>query len=310
MGAFLTLLLLGVPLSVSAQESRYASDPQLLGAGARSLGVGNAFTAISDDATADYWNAAGLTQLTRGEAQAQHAEQFGGTVNHDILTLGIPTTYGAFGIGLTSVGVDGIAITNLEDPARPLTPGNRPIVSGTTGTSDYTLALGFARQVLQKLSVGGSLKFIWRNLAAGDGTGYGLDIGAHYIDGPWRLGLLLKDATRTRITFDSGAVDRIRPSLVTGIAYRRDFSQISGHLMLATSTIVIAGTSAAEKGQRLRIGAEYEHHKEIAGRIGVEGDHFTAGAGLEPIEQIRIDIAFLENGDLDNTYRISASLYF
>ncbi len=299
-----------VPVTAFAQDSRYASDPQFLGAGARPLGMGGAFTAISDDATAIYWNVAGLTQMTRSEVHAQHAEQFGGTVNHDLLTLGFPSQYGAFGIGLTRVGIDRITLTDLERPGQPVTPGNRPLASGTAGTSDYTLALGFARPIRDRLSIGGTLKIIWRNLGAGDGTGYGLDIGAHYTTGPWRLGALLRDATKTRITFDSGSSDRISQSLAFGMAYSRRVDQIHGSILMATSVDVSEETSAVANGQRFRIGAEYRHDSRVSARMGIEESHFTAGAGLEPIDRMRIDIAFLENGDLENTYRISAALYF
>ena len=79
---------------------------------------------------------------------------------------------------------------------------------------------------------------------------------------------------------------------------------------MATSVDVSEETSAVADGQRFRIGAEYRHDSRVSARMGIEESHFTAGAGLEPIDRMRIDIAFLENGDLDNTYRISAALYF
>ena len=37
------------------------------GAGARSLAMGGAFVSIADDATATYWNPAGMSQITRKE---------------------------------------------------------------------------------------------------------------------------------------------------------------------------------------------------------------------------------------------------
>ena len=43
------------------------SSPSKVGSGARALGMGSAFIAIADDATASSWNPAGLTQLERPE---------------------------------------------------------------------------------------------------------------------------------------------------------------------------------------------------------------------------------------------------
>ena len=48
-------------------EDRYAGDFLSLGVGARPLGMGGSFSAISDDSTAAYWNPAGLGGLHRSE---------------------------------------------------------------------------------------------------------------------------------------------------------------------------------------------------------------------------------------------------
>ena len=52
---FVALVLLLSLAGVAAAESR--------GFGARALGMGGAFTAVADDATAAYWNPAGLSQV-------------------------------------------------------------------------------------------------------------------------------------------------------------------------------------------------------------------------------------------------------
>ncbi len=46
-----------------AQEIEFASSPNPVGSGARALGMGGAFIAVADDATAASWNPAGLIQL-------------------------------------------------------------------------------------------------------------------------------------------------------------------------------------------------------------------------------------------------------
>ena len=43
-----------------------------LGVGARPLGLGNAFVAIAGDASATYWNPAGLTKLKRIELEVMY----------------------------------------------------------------------------------------------------------------------------------------------------------------------------------------------------------------------------------------------
>ncbi|MBW1856357.1 MAG: hypothetical protein JRJ00_17135, partial [Deltaproteobacteria bacterium] len=44
-----------------------ASTPNPVGSGARAVGMGGAFIAVADDATAASWNPAGLTQLKKPE---------------------------------------------------------------------------------------------------------------------------------------------------------------------------------------------------------------------------------------------------
>ena len=50
-----------------AQEVGFSGSPNLVGSGARALGMGGAFIAVADDATAASWNPGGLIQLETPE---------------------------------------------------------------------------------------------------------------------------------------------------------------------------------------------------------------------------------------------------
>ena len=59
-----------LPLTIHAQnfqEITITSSPNPVGSGARAIGMGSAFIAVADDATAASWNPAGLTQLRKPE---------------------------------------------------------------------------------------------------------------------------------------------------------------------------------------------------------------------------------------------------
>ncbi len=76
--ALLGLFLAGLPLTGWAQTFNPNTNwvfgqPNSLGIGVRAMGMGGAFTAISDDDSAAYWNPAGLAQLTSYEITASSA---------------------------------------------------------------------------------------------------------------------------------------------------------------------------------------------------------------------------------------------
>ncbi len=62
-----SLLAVGILLATGAEAQRVSSSPNFVGSGARALGMGGAFIAVADDATAASWNPGGLTQLERPE---------------------------------------------------------------------------------------------------------------------------------------------------------------------------------------------------------------------------------------------------
>jgi len=63
----LSLLCYSSHAQQTPQKVSIASSPNPVGSGARAVGMGGAFIAVADDATAASWNPAGLTQLKRPE---------------------------------------------------------------------------------------------------------------------------------------------------------------------------------------------------------------------------------------------------
>ena len=294
---------------IGAQNTQYAGAPLQLGAGARALGLGGAFVALSDDATAFYWNPAGLARHLKREVHVQHTEQFDGTINHDIVALRIPIHQASLGIGFVRLGIDGITLTNLEDPTRPIGPDNRPTQSQSVGTTDNALYLAYARQIKPTLTLGITTKFLHRDLNVGTGTGFGLDIGCLYHpQNRLAFGLTIRDITQTRIRFNGGKSDTISPHLQVGTSYRQAISQ-THHLLASLSLHLDNNTSGIDESELLSLGIEYQFKEKVMLRLGRRKSHYTAGAGIK-LARANIDFAILENSQLDNTYRISTSIFF
>ena len=113
-----------VLLTQPAFATKYAGEFLKIPVGARAVGMGGAFVAVADDATAPWWNPAGMIYLPFREAVVQHQEQFGSLVNHDyagaVFPLGGPSgRQAALGINLIRVGVDDIPITPRPGGLKP-----------------------------------------------------------------------------------------------------------------------------------------------------------------------------------------------
>src|SRR3954471_13309189 len=86
---------------VSAQFRKYSNEFLNIGAGARGLSMGSAQVATVDDATAGYWNPAGLVNVKeQPQVALMHAEYFAGIGKYDFGTLAIPTKTGKRTIGI------------------------------------------------------------------------------------------------------------------------------------------------------------------------------------------------------------------
>ena len=72
LGCICVALFLFSAASVYAQVEPFSisSPPNPVGSGARAMGMGGAFVAVADDATAASWNPAGLIQLQKPEVSA------------------------------------------------------------------------------------------------------------------------------------------------------------------------------------------------------------------------------------------------
>ena len=104
-------------LSSSLHASNAGEPGQLLdfGAGARSLGMGTAYTAIAQDATAAYWNPAGLAAVRRHEFNALHASLYGGATYDYLGYGGLRAGPGVFGGTLARLGVDGAQLRDSNN---------------------------------------------------------------------------------------------------------------------------------------------------------------------------------------------------
>jgi hypothetical protein len=92
--------------------------------------MGGAFSAVADDASAAYWNPAGLRLLQKRQLGVMHSAQFANEVKYDYLVFGAPGDQESYGLSLIRMGIDDIPYTEhafrdfgLDDIA-PGAPGD------------------------------------------------------------------------------------------------------------------------------------------------------------------------------------------
>ena len=345
--AFLFTLLLGltaVSMRADAEEGSHAAEFLSHGVGARALGMGSSFVSIADDATAAYWNPAGLVQIPRRAFAMMYSDSFG-TGQGGFLSKGLVAyNFASYaqqieGIGSVAVswirlGVDDIPYTTFvdingngrlgdfldKDGDGIKDPGelyiDRPEVAGYFSNVDNALLISYARQVHSSLSVGGNLKLLRQSLFESSGNGFGLDLGLMLkpLDA-FHVGATLVDATGTQIrwnTADEPVFTRDR-RFRFGLSYRISLPVIGKATFgvdLETDRNDLQTTGAHERV--VRFGGEYWLFDAVALRMGAEGSRLTAGAGLRlRFGEVALfaDYAFNAH-DLGNSQRISISGLF
>ncbi|OGS51533.1 MAG: hypothetical protein A3J79_04525, partial [Elusimicrobia bacterium RIFOXYB2_FULL_62_6] len=161
--------------SALAQSGGQPAQFMSYGAGARGLGMGGAFFAVADDASASYWNPAAMTLLERKEFTAMQANLFADTTLN-FFTYAHPTaSRGTWAFSMTqlkSVGFEKISITANSS-------GDEIVDIKSLGTFDNTeraLAFSWGREVSDKLAFGVMAKNITRQLDTSKDSFNAIDI--------------------------------------------------------------------------------------------------------------------------------------
>ena len=284
----LPLVLACLLAAPAAHATKWAGEFLKLPVGARAVGMGGAFTAVADDATAPWWNPAGMVYLPYREVLPQHAEKFGRLVNHDYLgaVLPLPGPSGkqsAIGIGILRVAVDDILVTPrpgelqagqfLDDGVDGIPssfdfgegdgqwqPGERilSIDFYQASSNDMAVFLSYARHDGPHWVFGGSVKFVRQSIPDtlwGEKVtsfGAGLDAGLLYMPmDAATVGIMVRDLTTTFLSWSNGTRELVRPSLDTGVAF--NFYPAEKHA-LTWATDIGWGFEGRRRDSQLKLG--------------------------------------------------------
>ena len=282
----------------ASQSSGGTESVFALGAGSRALGMGGAFTAVSDDATSLYWNPAGLSDMAQTGLTAFHSTLFEGS-SYDFFSVCQPTVrFGGFGFAFLRVGTDGIHA--YDDRSASL--GDIDF-SQTQMLFSYGRALPFRAPF--DLRLGTSIKVVSQRMGDSGADGVGLDFGALY-PVPYLKGLTLGASLRDTPGAELKLVDKVEKtpgSMRFGASYRAGFR---GGQDAAVFGVEVALPEKAPAG--VSLGGEYVVAKTVALRAGLKEGKLAAGAGVR-WRNYSFDYS-LSNAELGNMHQFSVSASF
>jgi tetratricopeptide (TPR) repeat protein len=252
------------------------------GVGARALGMGGAFFAISDDATASYWNPAGLTLIERKELSFMQAQMFEQT-SLNFIGIALPTaSKGTFGIFMNQMTSSGFEKVSIE-----VDPNTNEIINlksiGSFNVSERAIGFSWGRMVSKKLAFGVGIRNITRMVDVSQDSFKTIDLAMNFnVSKVYRLAFGVQNI----FSMKSGDTDDEFPII---FKLGQSFSLFKGSLIFDLDL-----TKTQGGGQNIRFGGEYWPLYWASFRFGIlatpQIQEASFGIGLK-YKGLNLDIA-------------------
>jgi hypothetical protein len=299
---------------LGAQRAGTASLEFLkIGVGARAAGMGESFVALANDASALYWNPAGLAQFQENEVIAAHTNWIV-DIKHDF----IGAVY-----HLTTEDALGLSITSLQTDDMPVTTELQPYGNGTYFRyGDMAVGLTYSRRMTPQFSFGGTVRYVRETLDVLSMSGVVLDLGTYYWTG---LGTSRFSAVVTNFgsqvapkgtvtTTDGSTISQFQEfSPPTIFKFGFAFEPYTDESNSVTTTVQLNHPN--DNSENVSVGAEYQLLKTFFIRGGykfnVDEESFSFGAGVATTlssVNFNIDYGYSAFGRLGGVHRVSVLL--
>jgi len=283
----------------AGQAARYLR----IGVGARALGMGGAFTSICDDASATYWNPAGLTQLTQRQMTSM-ASLMSLDRSYNFLNYVTPVDDETNTIGISLINF------GIKDLREFVKEGDSDKEIGKFNDTENTIMVSYARKLNEKLSLGVNLKYLTQGMntqqhhpkGRNKASGLGIDVGTLYkISENVKIGLMLQDG-RSYLKWETDQTDRLPVVVKLGVSTK----------LFAEKLTLSADVEQVEDNHKTKIytGLEYWLRENLGIRAGVFDTELTAGLGFTfPTKSInlQLDYSFAPDRFSDFKENISGS---
>lgn len=307
-----------------------------IGIGPKAVALGGAFLATANDASALYWNPAGIARNNNNGAMFSHSSWF---ADIDINWVG------AY-VNLGNMGTVGLSLTYMDYGKMEVTNNNEQEGTGEMfSASDMQAGLTYAYNLTDRFSIGGTVKYIRSTIWNSSASAVAFDLGTMFISDIYglRIGasitnfgtdmkmdgkdlLVLHDINSNTNDNSHGNNDQILATLNTDqfslpltfkVGLAMDVFDNSTHRFTLGADAVHPGDNA----ESVNVGGEYVFQNLISFRAGYNSLFLknTQGGGtygvgfnydFDPEFGITIDYAYQEFKALKNTQHFSIGIRF
>jgi len=303
-GAAAALLVTALPSQSFATEpfakvGTYALQFLKIGVSARGTAMGGAFTAIANDATATYWNPAGMVDITRTDISLSYTWWPADIkLNYATGTFTLPFVPGTWGLSARALTMDPQVVRTVYLP------------EGTGeqfDAGDMSFGLSYAKFFTDKFSSGGTVHYIHSGLAEKSVDTFAFDFGLIYRIGLWgmRLGMMIQ-SLGGEVEYDdrSSKMPTMFKVAMAATPYSQGVNSLQG---------VFEFAHPSDNQERINLGAEYGFNQFFFLRggynLGTDSEGLSAGMGLRidtsQTSDLTFDYAWNDFDFLGDVHRIS-----
>ncbi|MFH1282200.1 MAG: PorV/PorQ family protein [bacterium] len=294
-------LLFSAPHLAAKEDGGQAGAYLSWGTGVRALGMGRTYTGLADDASAPYWNPAGLGQIRSMEIGSLYSFLWEDT-SYSYLSVVYPLHFNQ----RTRPHVIGISAVNLTSTNFKKTDQfNNDI--GNASDMETTVMVSYGKEVYPFFYTGANIKIAQQIIDGYSNTGMGADcgilykpiIGLTYIDDKLSLGMSVLNIIKPKIKLKEKA-DTFPLEIKTGIAYE---------ILQKKLTAVIDINKNEKRSLKMHYGLEYSALDLLSFRAGMNENELTGGLGIR-FKDISLNYAYAYHNMLEKDLSLGSSHRF
>lgn len=311
--ALLFLLILFLLGSVLASEADSENDNSgtsslkflTLAAGARAVGMGEAFSAQSDGVVSPFWNPAALRGVQAPRMSFNHTQWFQ-DITAEFFSAAVRTGDNVFGLSLS--------LGQVPDIQRREGPTVEPLA--LVDAHDFVLSFSYVRSLGEKYGLGFSAKWIYEKIDVYSASGLGFDLGGILSPFAGTDKAFLKNLTFGAAVLNVGSKMKFKKdgySLPTqykaGLIYSFEREELQSDFSFGFDLV-----KPRDDDMKAHLGVEFGLYQNLKLRLGYQLGYdekdLSLGMGVK-FKKYAIDYAFLPyKSDFGDVHCVSLDIEF